>query len=182
MNEIYHKGRIYLIWIGIYQGILLLSVFFILYMIANFEKNNPDLIFASPVILYAAAFGFMGSIINFFRKTYVYLITHKFKRVLEEQGANPENNSDHLKEVINGYCLYLIFRPFAGLVIGPVVYMLAFTGLLIFVKQSINVGPELTIQGRYLIYIVAFVGGHASSEILDYFSRLAKKIVVDNDD
>ena len=64
-----------------------------------------------------------------------------------------------------------------GLIIGPIIYMLVLTGLITFMKTSISMDAELSRSGRYIIYFLSFIGGHASSDILDYFSKLAKRIV-----
>lgn len=58
--------------------------------------------------------------------------------------------------------------------------MLVITGLVTFVSKSVNYQAELSQSGKYFIYIISFIGGHASSDILDRFSKLAKKIVFES--
>jgi hypothetical protein len=107
----------------------------------------------------------------------VYLITNKFSRLLKEQQTD-ENDEDAKNNVIRGYYLYLTFRPFVGLVIGPILYLFVMAGLITFIKHPITSPAEVSQPGRYFIYVLSFLGGHASSDLLDYFSRVIKKISV----
>lgn len=176
-DKILMNTRKYITTIFIFQ-----TVFFIMSLIALYMVNiSKNILFPGEltVIINSSLFGFLGSIIFFSRKSYVYLITNKFFKILDDNFK--KKNINAILNTIRGYYLYLIFRPLVGLVIGPILYMLAITGLITFMKTSVNIGTEISRSGRYLIYIISFLGGHASSDVLDYFSKIAKSIVIKND-
>jgi hypothetical protein len=79
---------------------------------------------------------------------------------------------------LTGYFLYLIFRPFVGIIIGPLIFMLSSIGLVTFVKTQVQSAAEFSKTGEYFIYLISFFSGHASSDMFDYFSKLAKKIII----
>lgn len=159
----------------IFQILLLLLTFALLFVNNATQLNLFDIQY--PVIVNSALFGFAGCLIYFSRKSYVYLITKKFLKIASDNSMNKETDDYVISNIIYGYYLYLVLRPFVGLIIGPIIYMLVLTGLITFMKTSISMDPELSRSGRYIIYFLSFIGGHASSDILDYFSKLAKKIV-----
>ncbi len=130
------------------------------------------------VVINAALFGFSGCLIYFSRKSYVYLITNKVSKIVSNntKSGNPDTYS--ISSVMRGYYLYLTLRPFVGLIIGPIIYMLIVTGLITFMKTSITPDTALSRSGKFLVYLLSFFAGHASSDILDYFSKLAKKIAI----
>ena len=129
-------------------------------------------------VVNAALFGYLGTLVFFSRKCYVYLITKKLTKSLKESINSNQDSVNDLLSVIRGYYLYLLFRPMVGLVIGPLLFMFVVTGLVTFMKTSVEVNTEISRSGRYLIYIVSFLGGHASSDLLDRFSTMAKQIVL----
>lgn len=159
----------------IFQIFLLLLTFALLFINNATQLKLVDI--GNPVILNAAFFGFAGCLIFFSRKSYVYLITNKFLKIVSDNTMSKETDDYVISNIIHGYYLYLALRPFVGLIIGPLIYMLVLTGLITFMKTSISMDTELSRSGRYIIYFLSFIGGHASSDILDYFSKLAKKIV-----
>lgn len=125
------------------------------------------------IMLNSSLFGFVGCVIYFSRKSYVYLITNKLSKSIEN-----ECNVDCARSTLVGYYLYLIFRPFVGLVIGLLFFMLISTGIVTFMKSAINIETDISTSGKYFIYILSFLGGHTSSDMLDYFSKVAKKITL----
>ena len=131
-----------------------------------------------PVI--SSLLSFAGSLIYFSRKDYVYLITAKFGRVLQTIRAtesSPEAATESLKSAVSGYYCYLLFRPLAGALIGPVLYMIVVSGLVTFGKPSIVPEAGVSQAGKYLLFTLSFLGGHAASDIFDYFSWLARESV-----
>ena len=160
-----------LILIFIYQTLLLLSVF-ILFYILNFTDLLPTV---SHKLINSVLFGFAGSLIYFSRKTYVYLITSKLYKIIEPSDSV---NITQQRLVLTGYFLYLIFRPFVGIIIGPLIFMLSSIGLVTFVKTQVQSAAEFSKTGEYFIYLISFFSGHASSDMFDYFSKLAKKIII----
>lgn len=175
-NEILKKSRKIITLIFIFQTILLLlsCVFLLIFNATKLIVFNAP----SYVVINAALFGFTGSLVYFSRKSYVYLITNKFSKIISNDSMNEKKDDNAILSTITGYYLYLVFRPFVGLIIGPLIYMLVLTGLTTFINISVPIGTELSRSGMFLIYFLSFVGGHASSDILDYFSKLAKKIVI----
>lgn len=130
------------------------------------------------IVVNSSLFGLLGCLIYFSRKSYVYLITGKFTKIITGEQDPDINDVDSIKSAIRGYYLYLIFRPFVGLVIGPILFMFVMSGLLTFIKKNIDINNEIARSGRYTIYIISFLGGHASSDLFDWFSKIAKKIVL----
>lgn len=170
-NDLLKKIKRNLTLIFIYQSILLLLVFLIFYLL-----NCTTLItFGNNKLLNSVLFGFAGSLVYFSRKTYVYLITSKLCKIIENSDSE---NCTKQQLVLVGYYLYLIFRPFVGIIIGPLIFMLASIGLVSFVKTQVQVSTEFSKTGEYFIYLLSFFSGHASSDMFDYFSKLAKKIIV----
>lgn len=159
----------------IFQIFLLLLTFVLLFIYNATQLNLLNIGYS--VIFNSSLFGFAGCLIYFSRKSYVYLITNKFFKIVCDITMNKETDDYVISNIIYGYYLYLTLRPFVGLIIGPIIYMLVLTGLITFMKASISMDTELSRSGRYIIYFLSFIGGHASSDILDYFSKLAKKIV-----
>jgi hypothetical protein len=96
---------------------------------------------------------------------------------IRDEETNDERYEMRAASAITGYYSYLLLRPAAGAFIGPVLYMLAVSGLSTFAGRSIQSDAGISQAGRYLIYTVSFLGGHASSEIFDYFTWLARSVV-----
>lgn len=176
-EKVFQKSRKVITGIFIYQTIFLVATLILLFLInaTNFVPLNlqADIL----VIINAALFGWAGCLVYFSRKSYVYLITNKFYKIYLDKKEKREPDSN-IVTIMHGYYLYLIFRPFVGLIIGPLMYMLSLTGLITFMKASAAVSVELSRSGRYFIYFLSFLAGHALSDILDYFSKLAKRISV----
>ncbi len=173
--ELLENSRKIITLILIFQIFLLLLTF-----VSLLINNTVQLNFFNTghsILVNVALFGFAGCLIYFSRKSYVYLITNKFLKIVRENILDKEIDEYAISNIIRGYYLYLILRPFVGLIIGPIIYMLVITGLITFMKTSISLDAELARSGRYIIYFLSFIGGHASSDILDYFSKLAKRIV-----
>ena len=168
------KSRHILLSIFIYQFILLIITFYLLIyynFLAPYDQTHLP-------ILNSALFSLIGALIYFSRKSYVYLITSKFYKISKKENYNNQN----LNSIFLGYYLYLIFRPFVGLIIGPILYMLSTLGLITFVKTQINIDPEFSKKGEYFIYLLSFFAGHACSDMFDYFSKVAKKIIIKNNE
>lgn len=174
IDEILLNSKKKLTIIFIAQTLMLLITILLLFLLnIGIIKLVPKPFFP---IVNSAFFGFIGSLIYFSRKSYVYLITNKFKKIIDENKDGGNQTINSIKNIARGYYLYLFFRPFVGIVIGPILYMLALTGLITLIKSSVNENETISQSGRYLIYILSFVGGHSSSDILDKFSKFASQI------
>ena len=121
----------------------------------------------------ASLIGLVGAFLNFSRKSYVYQITAKYDRI-----ANDTEDSSSIPSKISGYYVYLIFRPSAGLTVGPITAMIMLGGLSAISKVSGETGlSSLSETGHYVIYLGAFVGGYTSSELFDALSKFGSKII-----
>jgi len=138
------KSRLYYIkniitGIFIYQIILFAISISLLCIINYHEVLSGDE--RTYVLINSALFGFLGCLIYFSRKSYVYLIEGKFSTLLAVKPGDQPPDIDSINCKIRGYYLYLPFRPFVGLIIGPILYMLAMSGLVTLLKKSIE-NPE----------------------------------------
>ncbi len=169
-EELIAKTVIILRRIFIFQILLLLFSLVVLAGINLFPSQLPPKL---GIMINSSLFGFIGCVIYFSRKSYVYLITNKLSKTIQN-----ESIVNCARSTLVGYYLYLIFRPFVGLVIGLLFFMLISTGLVTFMKSAVNLETDISTSGKYFIYILSFLGGHTSSDMLDYFSKVAKKIAI----
>lgn len=160
----------------IFQSIAIIVISLIL-LLLNTNIIKTDSI-KSITIINSSLFGLLGTLIYFSRKCYVYLIENKFGKLIREINNSNESSIEYLKNILTGYYLYLTLRPIVGVIIGPLIYMLVVTGLVVFIKGSIFDGKEISQSGRLIIYLVSFLGGHTSSDLLDRLSKFAKQIVI----
>lgn len=142
-------------------------------IMAVINLNNYLLTPKIVIIINSCLLGFIGCVIYFSRKSYVYLITNKLSKTVQNEAS-----IDCARSTLIGYYLYLIFRPFVGLVIGLLFFMLISTGIVSFMKSAINLETDISTSGKYFIYILSFLAGHTSSDMFDYFSKVAKKITL----
>lgn len=164
--------------IFILQTLLILFALLTLVIFNIFQFTGLGI--GNKVILNSALFGYLGSLVFFSRKSYVYLITKKFLNIINAYDISIPSNVHTIDSIIRGYYLYLFFRPLVGLIIGPILYMISLTGLITFMEKSIDLKIQISQSGRYFIYIISFLGGHASSDVLDRFSKVAQKIVLNS--
>ena len=152
--EIYRSYRVGLILIGIAHPIILIITLWALYELNLFpdKSEQPSV---NEIIINASLLGFVGSLLYFSRKVYLYLITQKLHRVakdLKVVTGGGEQDCEQFKGIVHGYYLYLATRPLAGLVIGPILVMFLLAGLT--TLSSVN-GSEMVLSraGIYLIYV-----------------------------
>lgn len=179
MQGIRRRAKAWFVGIGLWQTALVIATGYALYC----TNLTPDGVFSLGGDVHrlwtdAVLFGFLGSLLNFSRKAYVYLITDKLWRIGDDIDANLSKGSvtHELSEEIfrtrlTGYYLYLATRPFGGLVIGPLVTMLILGGLTTLGKSGPHDATALSPAGIYLIYLFSFVGGYTSSDMFDYLSK-----------
>jgi len=171
IEEQVNASRRWLIRIGCLHAALLLSNCGIIYVIG--ALNWPNVQAHIRPLLISALFGLLGSTLYFSRKCYVYLITNKLAKVIRENRKQEGGETD-ANNVLCGYYMYLILRPIAGIAIGPILYMLAATSVITIAGKSVGSDSDISQSGRYLIYTFAFLGGHAASDMFDYFSWMAR--------
>lgn len=175
------RARIALTLILGYHGVLFVLTIALMLLVRSGRIDFPSQDFR--VLVYCALFGLLGSLIYFSRKCYVYLITNKLGKLLRQMEQDAPSGAtaiDEVRAAFLGYYLYLLVRPFAGVVIGPVLYMLAVSGLATFGGTSSSAAdpPAVSRAGRYVLYSLSFLGGHASSDMFDYFTWLAKRLII----
>jgi hypothetical protein len=177
--ETYRRSRRWLLSIGVLHGGLVIAVIVLLYRL-NLSAGVPDLPSTTRMIIVNSALvGFVGSLLYFSRKVYVYLITNKFGRVLEDRRCGQTEsdwNSHEYKTAILGYCMYLTARPIAGLMIGPLLMMAIQGGLLTMAARETGSEIAMSRVGMYLVYFVSFVGGYSCSDMFDCLSQLGSKL------
>jgi hypothetical protein len=162
-------------------GIFVASTLYLLYRL-NLRGGGVQakVIVKETVIINAALLGFLGSLLYFSRKVYVYLITDKFHRVMHEQGlAQPVGGEDvqRFRNALIGYYVYLSLRPMAGFVIGPLLLMALYAGLTTLSVPATGAEVAISSAGAYLVYFVSFVGGYSSSIMFDTMSELGRKLL-----
>lgn len=178
LSDLYRSARKVLVLIGLSHIGFVIVTLWVLFQLNMREQGNftPP---AKSVMIMAALLGFLGSLLYFSRKIYVYLITDKFFEMMRIQDdiSNEDIKIDRFKSMLFGYYIYLSTRPIAGLVIGPLLYMAVLAGLTTFSKAP--TGPEVSLStaGVYLIYVISFIGGYSSSDLFDYFSGLGAKLI-----
>lgn len=128
----------------------------------------------------ACLFGFLGSLLYFSRKCYIYLITDKFNQILTAS-KNDDDPKEILSEILQtrlvGYYLYLATRPIAGLVVGPLIVMFIFGGLLTLGSSNQTEGIAVSATGTFVIYVSSFLAGYSCSDLFDYLSKLGSKLI-----
>jgi hypothetical protein len=132
------------------------------------------------LLVNCALIGFLGSLLYFGRKCYLYLITDKFdrsirpNRIREGDGDGPQ---DLVSSRVAGYCLYLATRQLAGLVIGPLIALVIVGGLVTLGAPSSSREPALSRAGTMIVYAVSFLGGYSSSDLFDYVAKMGAKLI-----
>ena len=178
LSEIYRSYRVGLIFIGSIQPIVLVITLWALYEL-NLAANQTGLPSINKIIINSSLLGFVGSLLYFSRKVYLYLITDKFHRLATEYKIETdikEQDNERFKSIVMGYYIYLATRPVSGFVVGPVLVMFVLAGLTTFSKAANDTEMGLSQAGVYLIYVISFLGGYSSSDLFDYFSNLGKKL------
>jgi|GEM_PF-4952174 len=126
----------------------------------------------------ACLLGFLGSLLYFSRKCYIYLITDKMQRLVNAlvEKDSPDLVAQALVTQLTGYYLYLATRPLAGLIVGPLIVMFVVAGLLTLGTTSAgNIG--VSVAGTFIVYVASFLAGYSSSDLFDYLSRLGSKLI-----
>jgi hypothetical protein len=177
MDQIHKSAVRWFIAIVLIHSILLITCGAILYWINS--VGNVALIFWINVSLSS----FIGSLLYFSRKAYVYLITGKVERIERQLAIETFDRSgeaqpipDRIRNRLAGYYSYLLLRPIGGLAIGPAITMLILGGLSTLSKTNAGSSASLSEAGLYVVMLMAFAGGYTSSDIFDYLSKLSKAL------
>jgi hypothetical protein len=175
------RSSIWLVLIGVAHTGLVLTSIYCIYRINISEAGLPSFGDTQQTLwVNTALFGFIGSLLFFGRKAYVYLITDKFCRVeadiLAERGVDPALVEGRLRSRTIGYYMYLSLRPLGGIVIGPIVAMLILSGLTTLTKSAAMNASSLSPAGLFLIYLFSVVGGYTSSDMFDYLSKIGSRL------
>jgi hypothetical protein len=168
--------------IVIHSGFLLASGLF-LFWVNSEDQGHANV----PVLWINVCFaGFIGSLLYFSRKAYVYLITGKVERIVAalttDNSLGPLLDSsvpleERLRSRLIGYYVYLIARPLGGFAIGPLVTMAILGGLLTLSRSATASSATLSNAGIYIVIVVAFIGGYTSSDLFDYLSKLSARLM-----
>jgi hypothetical protein len=185
MDRLRRRAVIWLVCIGFYHLTLILLTAGLLYYTNQNERgvfsfNDGERNFWVNVAL----LGFIGSLLYFSRKIYVYLIANKIFRIESEINRDVEQSSDGAEDIrigrfqsrLAGYYLYLAARPIGGLAIGPIIAMIILSGLTTLSKNATITGSQLSSAGIYIIYVFSFVGGYTSSDMFDYLSKAGGRL------
>jgi hypothetical protein len=175
------RSSIWLVLIGVAHTGLMLTSIYCIYRINISEAGLPSFGDTHQTLwVNTALFGFIGSLLFFGRKAYVYLITDKFFRVeadiVAERGVAPALVEGRLRSRTIGYYMYLSLRPLGGIVIGPIVAMLILGGLTTLTKSAAMNASSLSPAGLFLIYLFSVVGGYTSSDMFDYLSKIGSRL------
>lgn len=178
-SEIYRSSRKSLVLIGMAHVVLVLGTLWLIVELNLRLGQGLSLSNNKMIMVNASLLGFLGSLLYFSRKVYVYLITDKFRRLMQEKEGrgNNDNNVDKFRTQIIGYYIYLSTRPVAGLIIGPLLLMFVLAGLTTFSRASTECEVGVSTAGIYSIYVVSFIGGYSSSDLFDYFSNLGGRLI-----
>lgn len=177
-----YRSSVWLTLISLAQTAFMLISIYTLYRINADESGLPSFGESQEALwANAALLGFVGSLLYFGRKAYVYLITNKFLRLetelTKERSVDAAGLQHQLRERVIGYYIYLCLRPIAGLVIGPAVAMLVLGGLTTLTKSGNLNAAALSSAGLFLIYLFAFIGGYTSSDMFDYLSKTGSRFL-----
>jgi hypothetical protein len=96
----------------------------------------------------------------------------KFYRALITETTNHHAGGKYLPTVWDfGWVVYYITRPLLGGVLGGLMFTLTFVGFQILATpQTVQISP----QGRYALYAVAFFAGYSVSHVLDRLNTFSK--------
>ena len=115
--------------------------------------------------LMCGAFGMLGSSIATIRRYYRALLTET--TAVMEGKPNPPLIWDF------AWVFYYLTRPILGGILGALTFTLSFIGLQILATP---VKPEVSNQGKYLLFALAFVSGFAVGQVLDRLNSVAKEV------
>ena len=117
--------------------------------------------------LMSGGFGMLGAAIAAVRKYYRTLIT--------QTTATAAGGALTLSDWSIGWVYYYLTRPILGGVLGALAFTLSFVGVHVLASPS---DTQISDEGRYLLFALAFVSGFAVSHLLDRLEELAQKIFV----
>jgi hypothetical protein len=149
---------------GVLLVYLALAVTFVLVVHANVVEwlSGTWLLRAHAM---CAGFGMMGSSIASMRKYYRALITDSVN--------SRSGNKVQTAFWDFGWVYYYLTRPLVGGVLGALSFTLSFVGFQALAKPS---EMEISNQGRYLLFALAFVAGFSVSHVLDRLNSVSKQI------
>jgi hypothetical protein len=112
------------------------------------------------------AFGMLGSSMAAIRKYYRALITESTSAA--SGLAAPRLAWDF------GWVFYYLTRPILGAILGALSFTLSFVGFHVFAKPT---QIEISNEGRYLLFALAFISGFAVSHALDRLNSVARELL-----
>jgi len=175
MNNFRQRYARRLVFVGLYHLVLIFGAGWAVYD-ANRAELGSLSVPTQALWTNVALFGFIGSLLYFSRKIYVYLITDKVGRILATFGSTDDD--DRVKAALIGYFWYLVWRPYVGLAVGPLVTFIVLGGLNTVAKSQTEGVLALSQAGICIIYVLCFVGGYTSSDLLDYLSKTGGKLLI----
>jgi len=152
------------------------GILLVLYLLAGVllilavHLNLTLLLARTPLLranMIATGFGIVGAAMAAMRKYYQALITDSTARAKGKTSASPAWDL--------GWVYYYLTRPLLGGVLGALSFTLSFIGFEVMAKTP---DAELSDQGRYLLFALAFVAGFAVSHVLDRLNSIAKRTFV----
>ena len=130
---------------------------------------NVSTILANAKILRAhvmcGAFGMLGAAVAATRKYYRTLITESTARATGKQVLSSVWDF--------GWVYYYLTRPSLGAVLGALSYTLSFLGFQVLAAPA---DLEISTEGRFLLYALAFVSGFSVSQVLDRLDAVARQL------
>jgi hypothetical protein len=177
---------IWLICICVLHTLIVICLCLALYALNVRSPDELSFVGSSRTLwVNSSLIGFIGSLLYFSRKAYVYLITDKLYRIAEESVALASGEKvaaggvavEVYKTKLSGYYLYLIARPVGGLIIGPLITMIFLGGLTTLTINSTISAQSLSSAGMYAVFVVSFIGGYTSSDMFDYISKSGARIL-----
>ena len=147
--------------------LLVLYLFSGLFLVLAVHLNLSALFSTTPLLrahMIATGFGVVGAAMAAMRKYYQALITNSTARTHGKALSSPAWDL--------GWIYYYLTRPLLGGVLGALSFTLSFIGFEVMAKAP---SAELSDQGRYLLFALAFVAGFAVSHVLDRLNSIAKR-------
>lgn len=99
--------------------------------------------------------------------------TRKFYRILITETTNLAIGSSTPKAIWDfGWVFYYVTRPVLGGILGALSFTLSFVGFNILASSDVDISSE----GRFLLFGVAFISGFSVSQMLDRLNGMAKQL------
>jgi hypothetical protein len=153
-------------WVGGALGLYLAAAVAVIFLV---HLNVLESITKSPLLrahVLCGAFGMLGSSMAAIRKYYRSLITES------TSAASGATATPLLWDF--GWVFYYLTRPILGGILGALSFTLSFVGFHILAQPA---QIELSNEGRYLLFALAFISGFAVSQALDRLNSVAKELL-----